>query len=206
MEPTIPCKTRNSGIGKKAGRLRRPVPESYASRVTRVLPPSDRQTTLVMPVKSFPWALRRLHTRLNEAPPHLTLLFPFLPYDAIDRTVTSALTDLFSRFSKGPIHFTEVDWFDQRVVWLKPSSADLFKEMTQALVERFPECRPYDGEFSDVVPHATLAADKRRPLMILVEALGRLAIPLTEEFSEVWLMAMGDRGQWERRCSFELGG
>jgi 2'-5' RNA ligase len=42
------------------------------------------------------------------------------------------------------------------VVYLAPESSDRFRELTEALVARWPDRLPYAGAFAEVIPHLTL--------------------------------------------------
>jgi len=42
-------------------------------------------------------------------------------------------------------------------LYLAPDPAEPFIRLTEAIVARFPEHRPYDGEFAQVIPHLTVA-------------------------------------------------
>ena len=48
------------------------------------------------------------------------------------------------------------NWSDGGTVYLAPSPAAPFRQLTHELFRRFPEHPPYGGAFDDVVPHLSV--------------------------------------------------
>src|SRR6476469_1524984 len=99
-------------------------------------------------------------------PAHVTLLYPFLPSEAVDDGVVAELEWFFRGIDAFPCEFTSVGRFEHvGVVFLQPSS-DALTELTRALARRWPECPPYSGEVEveDVVPHLTIVQTDDRAL------------------------------------------
>lgn len=87
---------------------------------------------------------------------HVTALGPFLPDpggDALEQVAGIAATTSPFEFVLG-----RVATFPNGVIHLVPEPEDPFVALTARLVEAFPQCPPYAGEFDDVRPHLTLDA------------------------------------------------
>ena len=152
-------------------------------------PPS---TLLLIPIFTFPpdlWRLCRLYHNDLMVPPHVTLAIPFKPLEMVNEEVVRRLGELFLATPQFDFQMNEVRWFGTDVVYLEPSSAEVFRSMTKSIQQAFPDFQPYDGAFDEVVPHVTLSehgslADRR--------IIGRLAArytPISSRASHVWLMS-----------------
>ena len=78
--------------------------------------------------------------------------------------------------------------------------------MTRRLVDQYPECPPYGGEFDDVVPHLTVLHDCADCLCARVVPSLEAGLPLVAQVNEVMLFegANAEPG-WIRRARFPLG-
>jgi 2'-5' RNA ligase len=95
---------------------------------------------------------RLLH---RPQPPHVTVLWPFLPAARLDADTRRAVAEVVSALPAFSARFGRVGHFPA-VVYLAPNDPEPFVRMTKAVVERWPECPPYEGAFADVIPHVTL--------------------------------------------------
>ena len=107
-------------------------------------------------------------------PAHVTVLFPFLPPEEIDQQVLDTLGRAAATVPAFFVALERLGWFGERVVWLAPSPAQPFQQLTAAVTARFPGVRPYDGAFDEVVPHLTLGHD--HPVDVL-KAAGEAVLP-----------------------------
>jgi 2'-5' RNA ligase len=89
-------------------------------------------------------------------PAHITILFPFMPPEAIDSEVYGRLTLLFRRFSPFRCVLSQVQRFPS-TAYLAPIPSGPFVELTRAIAREFPDYPPYGGEYSSVIPHLTVA-------------------------------------------------
>jgi 2'-5' RNA ligase len=110
------------------------------------------------------------HTRSGRdgLVPHVTLLIPFADSQSVPLAETRAVIGSFEPFD---FELTEVRRFAARdtVVWLAPEPADPFVAVMEALVRAFPQFPPYDGAFSGIVPHLTVAVGRDRALLDRIE-------------------------------------
>lgn len=174
--------------------------------------PDPARTALVVPVPEAEAAVAAHRLRLDHnaalgVPAHVTVLFPFVPADALDGSVLAKVGNVVGQVPAFGYAFARTDWFDDRVLWLAPEDPAPFRELTARMAAAFPEHPPYEGAHADVVPHLTVGeADDRRPLEDAErEVLGRL--PVSGRATEVVLLAEAGRGgRWQVRERFPLGG
>lgn len=166
--------------------------------------PVRRQTSLLVPTLALGRAVSGLHRRHYSSapfgvPPHITLCYPFLPPDRVDRAVVANLADLFAATSSWRSTLDRCARLPG-VLSLTPALADPFIALTRGIAARFPETPAYTAP-----PHLSIAhgADAR--------ALDRLALgladvlPLAVAVEDVWLMEQGADGYWRTRRRFRLG-
>lgn len=138
-------------------------------------------------------------------PAHITLVFPFVPALQLDQGVIASLAEIVGGVDAFEFELREPARFPG-TLYLAPKPASPFIRLTEAIVRRFPEYPPYEGEFESVVPHLTVAhgdallmdeaeADVARSLPI--RSVAREAV-LLEEVEPNW-------GRWEVRAQFLLG-
>lgn len=95
---------------------------------------------------------RLLH---RPQPPHVTVLWPFLPPTQLDANTRRALTDLFADVASFKARFSKVGRF-AGVTYLAPDDPEPFVALTRSVVARWPQCQPYEGAYDEVIPHVTL--------------------------------------------------
>jgi 2'-5' RNA ligase len=126
------------------------------------------------------------------APAHITILFPFA-----DRVDEGAVAELFARFTPFDFTLDRVDRFEQGPVWLRPRPATPFVDLTAAVVQRWPDYPPYEGEHDEIIPHVTISMS---PIDVDV------SLPIASHAHEVTLIEQADDGRWSVRRRFPLGG
>jgi 2'-5' RNA ligase len=138
-----------------------------------------------------------------DAPPgvpaHVTILIPFSPAPELDD-----LRKLFGRFPPFAFSLSEVRRFPD-VVYLAPEPAEFFVELTEAVVDRYPDYPPYGGLYEEIVPHLTIVQSDDHQL--LARAQTALAdMPQLESTAEsVALLAHDLDGAWRQVEAFRLG-
>jgi 2'-5' RNA ligase len=103
---------------------------------------------------------------------HVTLLGPFA--DRADHTpgVLAELRRIFADVTPFSFRLTGVSAFPSGAVYLAPSPAAPFRQLTHELSRHFPEHPPYGGAFDDVVPHLTVPLAPDEQLADVERALG----------------------------------
>jgi len=138
----------------------------------------------------------------NGMPPHVTLIYPFLPLHEIDGRRLRELTSFFAAATQFNVRLDGVGGFPG-VVYLVPQPTERFVELVNGLVLLYPQVPPYGGIFQSVIPHITLAesADPEIQDGLISEVAPLLPIEITA--TEVWLMVRRG-GRWKTKASFAL--
>ncbi|MEU4766530.1 RNA repair domain-containing protein [Actinosynnema sp. NPDC023794] len=123
-------------------------------------PPTPRTAVVWLP---GPWEeverVRREHDRRADRwPPHVTLLFGFVPEADFDRAVP-LLSEAVAEVPPFPVLVDGVREFGPDVVWLDPAAAGAtpWTALHDAVRRRFPACRTRD----DFTPHLTVGGSRQ---------------------------------------------
>ncbi len=143
-----------------------------------------------------------------EIPPHITLVYPFVPRSTLTKEHIRRLEDLFR--SSGPLEFELVSVaFFPTVIYAVPMPDAELRELMRSLWDAFPETPPYGGEFSDPPPHATLAlvpeGESADAVARRVEAQVDYLWPLHCSVTDVSLMEECETDRWREAQVFPLG-
>jgi 2'-5' RNA ligase len=130
-------------------------------------------------------------------PPHLTLMFPFIPPQDLSALRIEALERLISGAVAFEFTLTHVSEFEQGVVYLVPEPTAPFADLTREIGRQF-ELLPFGGAFGkDPVVHLTVAA--QAPAPVRQQIADRLAphLPVSLRAEEAWLMVGSNTGGWQ---------
>ena len=158
------------------------------------------KTALVIPVPEAEPHVGAFRTRYDGAgengiPAHVTIVFPF-------GDTAAGLDELFARFGPFDFALTRVErWPD--ALWLAPEPDAPFAELTRAVVERYPDYPPYEGEHDTVVPHLTVAHRLQAPPA--VDEQLRLVLPITARATYVVQLEEHASDRWRERRRYVLG-
>ena len=78
---------------------------------------------------------------------------------------------------------------------LRPEPDGPFRAMTAALVEAFPEHRPYGGKYADPIPHATIAIGDDATLDEIERAVAG-SLPIEARATEAAVLTRDAAGRW----------
>jgi len=168
---------------------------------------SDYETALVVLVPSVEERIVDLRpsSNANAMAAHVTILYPFVRTSLLTSDVVSQLRLILSGVRSFTFELSEVGWFGERVLFLVPNPASPFQEMTQLLTSVFPDQKPYGGEFTEIVPHLTVAEgaspSKLRDSAHVIKEL----LPIHADANAVSLMTQDAFGNWAIHSTFELG-
>jgi len=157
------------------------------------------ELALVIPFPGLPdvvedWLERTVATKPSHGmPPHVTVLYPS-PGDVVG--IAEALLD----FSAFDVDFRRLDRFPG-ILWLAPEPSAPFRELTNALVARFPGYPPYGGKFADVIPHLTVAQAEQ---LNDAEAAVTDWLPLRTRAESVVLLEHVQSEHWREVATFDL--
>ncbi|UXY33305.1 2'-5' RNA ligase family protein [Streptomyces albidocamelliae] len=167
------------------------------------------QTGLIVRIPDAELAVRAWRERFDPSaqagvPAHVTVLFPFLDESRIDARVRSGLAATIGSHHAFDLRFESCGRFPG-VLYLAPEPDTQLRRLTEVIADRWPEAPPYGGQFTEIVPHLTVADGQDDAVLDEIEAdlLGRL--PLTARVSSVDLM-VHDGAKWQERTSFALLG
>jgi 2'-5' RNA ligase len=128
----------------------------------------------------------------NDLPLHVTVLIP-CPDDV------PAITEVLAPFDQFEVTFGRLDRFPG-TLWLAPDPEEPFVALTEAMIARFPDWKPYRGVFKSIVPHLTIAQDRLDDVAELVEPL----LPLQSRVESVVLYEHAYGGHWHELATFDL--
>jgi 2'-5' RNA ligase len=176
--------------------------------------PEATQTAVIVPVSAAEAVVAQHRQRLDVAaswgvPAHVTVLYPFVPPGQVDETVIDRLTAVFAAASPFTCTFDRCGWFGEDVLWLASDHDEEFRDLTDAVVERFPGHRPYGGQFDEVVPHLTVGESRRGTTDDLRAAAAEVStrLPVTARIDHALLIAGTDQpDSWRTVAELPFGG
>ena len=133
----------------------------------------------------------------HGVPPHVTILFPFVPAANVDAALVDDVRALVRGFE--PFAFelrTLARW--PEILYVPPEPPEPFVRLTEAFVAAYPEHPPYEGVHETIVPHLsvakgapeTLAAAERDVLPSLpIRASVRELVLIAEQAPDDWRTA-----------------
>ena len=138
-------------------------------------------------------------------PAHITMLYPFVPVQALDADTTLQLRSLFAEAAPFVFELVAVARFPS-VVYLEPEPDEPLRRLIDELARRFPDHPPYGGAFEAVVPHLTVAQTDDEDLLTQIGSdIGR-GLPIEAHAREAVLMTELDDGLWRVADTFPFGG
>jgi 2'-5' RNA ligase len=139
----------------------------------------------------------------HGVPAHITLLFPFVPTEAVDDALLADLRALFASQACFEFRLTRVERFPE-VLWLAPEPSDRFSALIDLIVSQYPDYPPYEGVHDVVIPHLTVA-EVGPGLQDEVAAELTPSLPIDALAREVMLIVEDDAGRWHADARFPLG-
>ena len=148
---------------------------------------------------TIPAALDRIRRRddraaASGAPPHVTILFPFMPVARLRPGVRQALAEVAAGVDPFEVRFARVGRFPG-AIYLVPEPSAPFAALTAAIVDCFPDYPPYEGAFDEVVPHLTLVESPTAPLDRIAGAAAR-HLPFDRPVTAIEVLVEETDGRW----------
>lgn len=147
------------------------------------------------------------HSAAWGVPAHVTVVYHFLPPDRLTAAVVGGFREVLTQADSFTCRFVRVAWFGHDVVWLAPEPAGPFRALTELVWRRFPECPPYGGAHTEVIPHLTVGSTRVGDRAALRQAADevRTQLPITAEVDRVRLIAgSAEAGSWRTVAEFPL--
>ncbi|MFI6741997.1 2'-5' RNA ligase family protein [Nonomuraea sp. NPDC050451] len=167
------------------------------------------ETALLAVVKEAEPVVGRWRRRFDSSasagvPAHVTVLVPFLDTDRIDTTVIDELRALLGEHSPMTVRFDKCRRFPE-VLYLAPTPDQPFRVLTEAVAARWPEAPPYGGQFTEVIPHLTVAHGQQTHVLDEAEAALTARLPIIANVASVSLF-VSDGDRWHPSAEFPLLG
>ena len=180
---------------------------ALAQRTLSVVLSTEATSAVVVRV-ALPPALVRLRARWDWAasvgvPPHVTIVFPFLPADHLTLDVRRTLAAIAAGHRPFDVRFARVERFPT-VVYLAPEPSPPFTRLTEAVVDRFPDFPPYGGAFEEVIPHLTITESGDAPFDVIA-AEAEAALPFSHRVTRLDVLAEAAEGRWHGHWRIPLG-
>ncbi len=155
-------------------------------------PQEPLETGLVIPVPAVQEMVQQWSNRADAVPPvgippHVTLLYPFVPPEQVEEHLDE-LERFFGAETAFDFSLTEVGWFGRDVVYLRPEPIDLFRGLSERIGRHWPDYPPYGGAHTEPVPHLTIADDGDPAAMEEIAAWAAKPLPIACRADAVWLM------------------
>lgn len=136
-------------------------------------------------------------------PPHVTVLYPFMPAVKLGPARRRRLTDAIRGLPPFELTFSKIGRFPE-VLWLAPEPAEPILALVRAIAAAFPDYPPYGGQFETVIPHATVAHGQGLDLGALEPELRRrIASPVTCRVEALSLFSLTHR-RWREQDRLPL--
>lgn len=170
--------------------------------------PRPGETGLIVAVPEAEPVVGRWRAQFDSAaaagiPAHVTVLYPFLDRDLIDAGVLAELAALMAKHQAFALELRECRRFPE-VLYLAPVPDTGLLALTDALTSRWPETPPYRGQFSEVVPHLTIAHGHDPEVLDMVEHDVARQLPIVAYVGSVHLVTYDGR-RWNTEHSFFFG-
>ena len=176
---------------------------------------ADRRSALVVVAAEAEavvgeWRLRYQRESVERGiPPHLTVLFPFVPATAIDDDTLAELRRVYEPVRPFGYELASVESFPD-AAWLAPVPAEAFHELVARARRAFPALPPYGNPAHVVVPHCTIGTDDDpgRVAAMVRELRERLGpdLPIRCRANEVVLVGEQANGTWVTHEAFPFQG
>jgi 2'-5' RNA ligase len=149
------------------------------------------------------------HSVARGIPPHITILFPFVPRGALDDGVLQALHRLYGPLRPFGFGLVSVETFPT-TAWLAPAPAAPFLDLVAITRAAYPEYPPYGDPELVPVPHCTVGTDDDSGV---VEEMARdlrvrlgPQLPIRCHAAELTLLEERPDGTWATRATFPFEG
>jgi 2'-5' RNA ligase len=157
----------------------------------------------VEPAVSF-WRQRFDHSAVQGMPAHITVLYPFLPERCLTHDVLAQLSVVCGQVGAFDVRFSRTGRFPG-VLYLKPEPADRLRDLTVAIAGQWPNAHAYEGRFSEIVPHLTVALAEEAAVLDEVEADLRPKLPLVATVDQAYVYVF-DGITWHGLTALPLDG
>jgi 2'-5' RNA ligase superfamily len=167
-------------------------------------------TALVVPLRAADPVigdLRRAHTPSGREgmPAHSTVLAPFIHASRLDSLDRRRLSDAIGRFPAFDLRLSSFGLFDDiGCLWLAPHPRRPFAELTEALLDIYPEVDYPPAGADEIVPHVTIGGRLSEEQQEKIKRAVGPHLPIRARADRVALFERGAGGRWSDRYRFRL--
>ena len=138
-------------------------------------------------------------------PPHLTLMFPFVPPAELTEGTIDLLAALIAAAAPFDFAMTRVREFEHGVVYLEPDPAAPFMRLSGRIGGRF-SLLPFGGAFGEhPIPHLTVAMPESGATRRQIAGQLDSELPLLLRAEEAWLMVGSNAAEWRTIRTMPFG-
>ncbi|MEZ0493428.1 2'-5' RNA ligase family protein [Kineococcus sp. TBRC 1896] len=178
------------------------------------------RSAVIVPVPAAEHAVAAHRAHLDRSagwgvPPHLTVLYPFLPPSQLNEQTLSTLAAAVTTVASFTVTFAATAWFGSEVLWLAPTPEQPLRQLTTAVFSAFPDHPPYGGAHgtdpADVQPHLTvgegaLAGPEGIGVLQAAEEDAQTRLPFSQHLDHALLITGSEEPRsWRTFCRLELG-
>ena len=173
---------------------------------------AETESAVLVVVREAEPVVGRLRVDLDRSagwgvPPHVTVLYPFLPPDRLDLAAVERLGAAVATVPAFDLMFARLAWFGDKVLWLAPEPDQPLRALTASVFKSFPDCPPYGGEHDEPIPHLTVGHDW--PVAVLRSAAAEVErqLPIRVGVSAVELLVGSEEpNSWRTLATLPLAG
>lgn len=137
---------------------------------------------------------------------HITVNYPFQPMQSDREVLIQELSDLFSGFPAVKFRLTELR-HSPDTLYLAVEPEQPFRDLIEAVANRYPESPPYGMAVDEVIPHVTVAEEtpgaEFSDIAKEFAVASRRVLPIDGMAHEIWLMDYEDH-VWSKTAAFGL--
>jgi 2'-5' RNA ligase len=149
------------------------------------------------------WRLQHTYDAPFGLPPHVTLLYPFVPAEELGAEVAARLARVLGAIEPFDVTFRRTARFTD-VLYLEPDPPEPFSALTEAIAAEWPEHPPYEGAHEVVIPHLTVAEGEDEELFERIKGDVEPQLPLSGHVAEAQLYAEDAGGRWHEHTRLPL--
>ena len=171
-------------------------------------------STIAIPVPEVadliaPWREETFIGATQGMPPHITVLYPWYPTPVSEWDIDD-LRSVVAEIRPFPVQLTHLDTFPNHALYFGIRDDAALIDLILRVISAYPDTPPYGGEFSEPIPHITIAhASSRgelREIRVEVEEAVCHKLPIEIMIQELVVMQQGDDLNWYNLAVLPLGG
>jgi 2'-5' RNA ligase len=148
------------------------------------------------------WRMQYTDDAAAGIPPHVTVLFPFVPSEQIGEE-KQRLGEIVAAAPAFELRFARTARFPE-LLYLDPEPSEPFVALTEAIAAEWPEHPPYEGAHDTVVPHLTVAGSEDSALLERIAAQVEPKLPIELRIEQASLFVEDDSGRWHEHNRLPL--